>query len=189
MRRRIFFISTFLLAFLVCVGIYYTTTFIANRPSLVGELKITLKEENYNIEEFTSKNYDKFDYEFMADNYDITENFQVVYRLKVLKKNLSGQVSELKYKVNMSTNWTGLDVTSSDSSTLNIGTSESGRTTTVRNIEVAINNSNFMIPTPKPKTTLIITYKYNSNGITTRHADIITFNYDDLKIVKGGYDA
>ena len=98
-----------------------------------------------------------------------------------------GNVSNMSFRVGMKANWVGLNEASSSVTVNTTTTNFSTGSATVSNLDPVITRSNFMIPFPKPKTYLYLTYTVTDNGKSTTYNTCLKYNYGDYLIEKGGY--
>lgn len=186
--RKFVYLIAFLSIFIIIIPIYYIVTYTSNRVS-DNDLLTTVFGENdkpTDIVYYDYDNFDKMEITLKCTDFNI-ESKKATYKVALIKETYDGNVSNMSFRVGMKANWVGLNEASSSVTVNTTTTNFSTGSATVSNLDPVITRSNFMIPFPKPKTYLYLTYTVTDNGKSTTYNTCLKYNYGDYLIEKGGY--
>ena len=121
------------------------------------------------------------DIQIVCTEFDITDDHQASYEITISEERINGTLlnNNFTVKLALSSNWISSDAFKSSSSrTISMNSSSSHKqSTTISNLEIFANRTNYLLPFPKPCLYVLVTYTVTDRGNSTEHNDIISYEY------------
>lgn len=189
--RKFVFIFAFLSIFIICIPIYYLTTYFSNRVEPFAEEIQTLEDSEIEVEKMKFSDFDLFNIKLEATKFDISKDYKASFKIYVSEENVSGTIKDnkIKYRIALAANWIGFYTKSSEYTINYKANGEATSTTSVYNLEPIANRTNYLIPFPKPTTYILISFDSVNDGKIYHHAYLLSLKYGTYNIVEGGFDA
>ena len=185
--RKFVFIFILLAIIIIAIPIYYITMYYNTKIDIPASFGVT-----ENVRELNYDEVNDYDIEIVCTKFDITDDYQASYEITISEERISGTLlnNNFTVKLALSSNWISSDAFKSSSSrTISMNSSSSHKqSTTISNLEIFTNRTNYLLPFPKPCLYVLVTYTISERGNTTEYNDIISYEYGTYEIKTGGYN-
>lgn len=184
--RKFIFIFILLAIIIIAIPIYYLTMYYNTKIDIPTAFGVT-----ENVRELKHNQVNDYDLQIVCTEFDITDDYQASYEITISEERINGTLlnNNFTVKLALSSNWISSDAFKSSSSrTISMNSSSSHKqSTTISNLEIFANRTNYLLPFPKPCLYVLVTYTVTDRGNSTEHNDIISYEYGTYEIKTGGY--
>ena len=184
--RKFIFIFILLAIIIIAIPIYYLTMYYNTKIDIPTSFGVT-----ENVRELKYNQVNDYDLQIVCTEFDITDDYQASYEITISEERINGTLlnNNFTVKLSLSSNWISSDAFKSSSSrTISMNSSSSHKqSTTISNLEIFANRTNYLLPFPKPCLYVLVTYTVTDRGNSYEHNDIISYEYGTYEIKTGGY--
>lgn len=186
--RKVVFILAFLSIFIICIPIYYGTTYFANKVTPFASEIETLEASGNKVEKMNYSKFDALDLEFESTKFDVSKDYKASFKIYVKGEHVEGNIKDGKitYQVALAANWINFYSKSSENTITYKSNSTASSVTTVYDLKPLVTRTNYLIPFPKPTTYILISFDSVDNGKISHHSYLLKLKYGSYKIIEGG---